>query len=77
MLAKPDVIFANYPMNLKDVQTLESSGAKVILTSANSVDEIKNQIELIGEVVQKSAEAEELIDSITKKRRAAARRGIT
>ncbi|MBM7838852.1 iron complex transport system substrate-binding protein [Alkalihalobacillus xiaoxiensis] len=67
MLAKPDVIFANYPMNLKDVQTLESSGAKVILTSANSVDEIKNQIELIGEVVQKSAEAEELIDSITKK----------
>lgn len=28
MLAKPDVIFANYPMNLKDVQTLEVQARK-------------------------------------------------
>ncbi|PQD96826.1 iron-hydroxamate ABC transporter substrate-binding protein [Pradoshia eiseniae] len=61
---KPDVIIGNNPMNTKDVENFESIGAEALLTSANSVDEIKKQITLYGDMLQKQEEAEKLTEEI-------------
>lgn len=63
-LLHADVVLGNNPMNTKDIPILESVGSKVILTSANSIDEIKEQITLFGKLLQKEARAEELVHSI-------------
>src|SRR5690242_979009 len=39
-LLHPDVVLGNSPMNTKDIPTIESIGSKMLLTSANSVQEI-------------------------------------
>lgn len=54
-------------MNTKDVAAIESIGAKMVLTSANSVEEIKKQIALFGQMLQKEQKADELIVSIDEK----------
>lgn len=61
---QPDVIIGNNPMNAKDVQNFKSIGAETLLTSANSVDEIKKQITLYGDLLQKQTEAKELNEKI-------------
>ncbi|MCA1027395.1 ABC transporter substrate-binding protein [Cytobacillus kochii] len=56
-LLKPDVILANRTLNEKDVPSLESLGAEVILTEANSIEDIMNQISLYGSMLNKEEEA--------------------
>lgn len=63
-LLSPDVVLANHPMNAKDIPSLEALGAKVVLTSANSIDDIKKQIELIGRLLQRDDKAAELVRGI-------------
>lgn len=62
-----DVVLGNNPLNLKDVQVIESIGAKMILTSANSIDEIKEQIKLFGLLLQKEEKANQLVQQIEEK----------
>ncbi|MED4600490.1 ABC transporter substrate-binding protein [Paenibacillus validus] len=66
-LVSPDLVLGNHPMNTKDIPSIESIGAKMVLTSANSVEDIKKQIALIGQLLQKDDKARELIGSIDKK----------
>lgn len=66
-LVQPDVMLGNNPLNLKDVPAIEALGSKMVLTNANSVSEIKKQIQLIGEVIQKSQRAAELNQTIDQK----------
>ena len=61
---QPDVVLANNPMNLKDIEPLESTGAQVILTQANSVSDIQKQITLFGEMLQEQGKASEINQSI-------------
>jgi iron complex transport system substrate-binding protein len=61
---KPDVLLGNDPLNLKDVPLLESIGAKVVLTHANSVEDILDQIGLIGRLLGKEERAAELMGDI-------------
>lgn len=58
-----DVLIANESFQ-RHIETVESQGTKVILTSANSVDDIKKQIELYAQILQKEAKGEELIKQI-------------
>ncbi|WP_138755762.1 ABC transporter substrate-binding protein [Paenibacillus sinopodophylli] len=66
-LLRADVVLGNNPMNTKDIPILEGVGTKVILTSANSVDEIEKQIELFGQLLQKEERASELVQQIEEK----------
>lgn len=64
---EPDVVLGNHPMNSKDIQAIESIGAEMVLTSANSVDDITKQIMLLGDLLGKEDKAEELIHTINEK----------
>lgn len=64
---QPDVVLGNDPMNQKDIQPIHSIGAEIILTSANSVDDIKKQISLFGTLLQNEEEAESIIEGINAK----------
>ena len=64
---EPDVVLGNHPMNSKDIQPIESIGAEMVLTSANSVDDITEQISLFGNLLSKEEKAEELIHTINEK----------
>lgn len=66
-LLSPDVVLGNNPMNQKDIPSIEALGSKMVLSSANSIDDIKKQIELIGELMQKEPKAKELIQVIDQK----------
>lgn len=65
--ANPDLVLGSFPMNEKDVPAIEGMGADVLLTSANSVSEIEQQIELIGQALQEQEEAEKQIATIKEK----------
>lgn len=64
---KPDVVLGNHPMNLKDLSAIEDIGAELILTEANSIDDIKNQIQLFGDLLGKKEKSKEIIQAIDKK----------
>ncbi|MFP7285907.1 ABC transporter substrate-binding protein [Shouchella clausii] len=66
--ANPDLVLGSFPMNEKDVPAIEGMGANVLLTSANSVSEIEQQIELIGQALQEQEEAEKWIATIKEKK---------
>ncbi|MBN2980907.1 ABC transporter substrate-binding protein [Cohnella algarum] len=66
-LARPDVVLGSASMNAKDVPALEGIGTKVVLTEANSVDDIKKQIGLLGQLLRKEEKAKELIAGIDAK----------
>ncbi|SDE60581.1 iron complex transport system substrate-binding protein [Paenibacillus sp. UNCCL117] len=66
-LLSPDVVLGNYPMNAKDIPSLEALGSKVVLSSANSIDDIKKQIQLLGQLLQREAKAAELIKRLDDK----------
>lgn len=59
-----EVILGNYPMNMKDVNTLESLNKKVVLSSSNSVKEITEQITLFGNMLEREEKASELVNNI-------------
>lgn len=61
---KPDVILAHRTMNEKDIPSLESLGAKVVLTEANSMADIKKQITLYGDMLHKENEAKNVINQL-------------
>ena len=64
---KPQVILAHNIMNAKDVAKLENIGAKVVLTSGNSVADIQRQITIFGALLQKQSKAEQLVTEIDSK----------
>ncbi|WP_340084728.1 ABC transporter substrate-binding protein [Siminovitchia sp. FSL H7-0308] len=64
---QPDVVLGNHPMNTKDIPAIEGTGAQVILTGANSVDDIKKQVELFGKLLRKEDKSKEIIDNIENK----------
>ncbi|THF83540.1 ABC transporter substrate-binding protein [Cohnella fermenti] len=61
---RPDVVLGNYPINMNDEAPLKTIGAKLILTQANSIDDIKHQIELFGKLLDKEEKAAELVAGI-------------
>lgn len=64
---KPQVVLAHNIMNEKDTAKLESIGAQVVLTSGNSVEDIKRQISIFGELLQQQQKAAELTAEIDAK----------
>ncbi|KMK78337.1 ABC transporter substrate-binding protein [Alkalihalobacillus pseudalcaliphilus] len=60
-LAQPDVVLGHAQMNLKDIGTIEGLGAEFVLTQAQSIEDIQNQIQLFGEMLQKEDKAAELL----------------
>jgi len=64
---EPDIVIGNHPMNTNDVQAIESIGSEMILTSANSVNEIKNQVTLLGDLLDKGEKSDEIIHHIDEK----------
>ncbi|GAF64424.1 iron-siderophore ABC transporter iron-siderophore-binging protein [Bacillus sp. TS-2] len=60
-LVQPEVVLGNSQMNIKDIPNIESLGAKFVLSEAHSVDGIKRQIQLFGQMLQKEMKAEELV----------------
>lgn len=66
-LIAPDVVIGHHPLNSKDIAAVESIGAKLILTSANSIEDIKRQIQLYGQLLQREDEASEVTRSIEDK----------
>lgn len=56
---KPDVLIANNGFQ-KNVPTVEGQGTKVMISSANSVQDIQKNIELYGTIMKKEDKAKEL-----------------
>jgi len=71
-LLQPDVVLANVGFNQEDVPTIEGLGTKVILTEANSIQDIKKQITLYGEMLQKEDKAGQLMEKLDADLKAAA-----
>ncbi|MEI2464206.1 ABC transporter substrate-binding protein [Niallia taxi] len=71
-LLQPDVVLANVGFNQEDVPTIEGLGTKVILTEANSISDIKKQITLYGEMLQKTDKAAQLKEDLDVDLKAAA-----
>ncbi|MBB6634940.1 ABC transporter substrate-binding protein [Cohnella thailandensis] len=61
---RPDVVLGNYPINVNDEAPLSTIGAKLVLTQANSIDDIKSQIRLFGKLLGKEDKAAELVSGI-------------
>ena len=64
-MIQPDVVIGEAAMSQKEVATVEAIGSQMLLTSANSIDDIMKQINLYGELLNKEEKAKELILSIT------------
>lgn len=56
---KPDVLVANNGFQ-KNVPTVEGQGTKVVISTANSVQDIQKNIELYGTVMKKEDKAKEI-----------------
>ncbi|MGZ0042926.1 ABC transporter substrate-binding protein [Paenibacillus ottowii] len=63
-MLKPDVVLGSYPMNEKDIPAIEGVGSQLLLTGANSVQDIQSQITLFGQLLQKQAQAAKLNQQI-------------
>ncbi|WP_090738228.1 ABC transporter substrate-binding protein [Paenibacillus sp. Mc5Re-14] len=63
-MLKPDVVLGNYPMNEKDIPAIEGVGSQLLLTGANSVQDIQSQITLYGQLLQKQDGAVKLNQQI-------------
>ncbi|MCR6107417.1 ABC transporter substrate-binding protein [Salipaludibacillus agaradhaerens] len=64
---QPDVVLGHTQMNAKDVPTIQGLGAQIVLTDAQSVDDIKEQVLLFGQMLQKEDEASQIVETITHK----------
>ncbi len=76
-LLQPDVVLGNDPMNEKDIPAVESIGAQMVLSSANSVADIQRQITLLGGMLAKEERAQQLNDQLTQHIAALAERSQT
>lgn len=63
-ILQPDVVLGETTLNAKDVQTIEGIGSKMLLSNANSVEDIYKQIELYGAMLQKEEKASEIIEEL-------------
>ena len=66
-LIHPEVVLANVAFNQDDVTAIEGVGSKVVLTEANSIEDIKRQINLYGQMLQEESEAAEITEALTRK----------
>ncbi|MCK0471993.1 ABC transporter substrate-binding protein [Halalkalibacter sp. APA_J-10(15)] len=64
---QPEIVIGHTQMNLGDRPTIESLGAKMVLSHAQSVTDIQEQLLLFGEMLQQEGKASELINSIDEK----------
>ncbi|WP_078579688.1 ABC transporter substrate-binding protein [Salipaludibacillus agaradhaerens] len=64
---QPDVVLGHTQMNAKDVPTIQGLGAQIVLTDAQSVDDIREQVLLFGQMLQKEDEAAQIVETITHK----------
>lgn len=64
---QPDVVLGNHPMNLNDIPSVEGIGSQMVLTSANSIDEIKEQITLFGDLLKEEEKSKEIVQTIDEK----------
>lgn len=64
---KADVVLGNKRMNTKDIPNVERIGARMVLTQADSVEDIKRQILLFGQMLGKEQKAEQLVGEIEAK----------
>ncbi|MDW8045558.1 MAG: cobalamin-binding protein, partial [Nitrososphaerota archaeon] len=60
----PDVVFAIHTIQLKFVESLEEKGVKVVFLDPKSIQDILNNILLIGKVAGKDVEAKKLVESM-------------
>lgn len=63
---KADLFIGHKRLNIKDVPTLESLNSNVVLTQGDSVEEIKNLIEMYGNILNEKEKAKTLINTIEK-----------
>lgn len=63
-LLQPDVVLGNHPMNEKDIPSVEGIGSQMILSAANSVDDIQQQITLFGQLLNKPDQASSLNEEL-------------
>lgn len=63
-LLRPDVVLGNYPLNANDVPLLNGIGVEAVLTSANSIADIRKQITLLGQLLDREARAAELVSTL-------------
>lgn len=63
----PDVVIAHPQLNKEAIPTLEDTGIDVIQTGANSIDGVKQSIELIGTLVNQEDKANEIVSHINEK----------
>lgn len=68
---KADAVLGNTQMNAKDIPAIEGIGAKMVLTQANSVADIMEQIRLFGQMLEKVPEAQQLSANIESEVKAA------
>ncbi len=61
---RPDVVIAHPQLNKDVIPALEELGIGVVQMGANSIDEVKESIEILGKLVQKEENAAELIKNI-------------
>lgn len=61
---QPDVVIAHPQLNKDAIPALEELGIAIVQMGANSVDEVKQSIQILGELVQKEEKATELIKDI-------------
>ncbi|MDP4097174.1 ABC transporter substrate-binding protein [Paenibacillus sp. P96] len=64
---RPDIVLGNAVLNAKDASMIESIGSQMVLTEANSVSDIQAQTRLLGKILDQSAKAEELVQTIDAK----------
>ncbi|GAE32245.1 ABC transporter substrate-binding protein [Halalkalibacter hemicellulosilyticus] len=64
---QPEIVIGHTQMNLGDRPTIESLGAKMVLSHAQSVTDIQEQLQLFGEMLQQEDKANQLINSIDEK----------
>lgn len=66
-LLKPDVVIATAGLGQKDAEAIEALGTRLLLTSGYSVDEVKQSILLVGQVMRKDEKAAELVKEVDAK----------
>lgn len=63
----PDVVIVHPQLNKDAIPALEELGIAIVQMGANSVDEVKESIDILGKIVQKEEQAAELIEEIDAK----------
>lgn len=63
----PDLVIAHPQLNAEDIPALEEMGIDVLMTGADTIDEIEDSIDMLGKVLEQEDEADELVDDIDTK----------